>query len=95
MRQEALFAAALEGTPERLSRGHDISAKLEASDAVEAVVIPMVVKEKVSGAVYADAVPGEEARFDPDGIAFLTYTLDSERLSRAAANSPLDMIEIR
>jgi hypothetical protein len=68
-----LFATALDGTPERLSRGHEISARLEASDAVEAVVIPMVVKEKVSGAVYADAVPGEESRFDPDGIAFLTY----------------------
>jgi hypothetical protein len=67
------FSSVLEGSPERLFRGHEISARLEASDAVEAVVIPMVVKEKISGAVYADAVPGEEGRFDPDGIAFLTY----------------------
>ena len=68
-----VLAAILEGTPERLARGNDISHRLEASDAADAVVIPMVVKEKISGAVYADAVPGEEHRFDPDGIAALTY----------------------
>ncbi len=67
------LAAILEGTPERLARGNDISHRLEASDAADAVVIPMVVKEKISGAVYADAVPGEEHRFDPDGIAALTF----------------------
>ncbi|MGH9369307.1 MAG: hypothetical protein ACRD3M_16735, partial [Thermoanaerobaculia bacterium] len=67
------FAGVLEGSPERLTRGNAISGRLEASDAVDAVVIPIVVKEKVSGAVYADVVPGEESRFDPDGIAFLTY----------------------
>ncbi|MGE5278580.1 MAG: hypothetical protein ACM3SU_16440 [Acidobacteriota bacterium] len=67
------FATILDGSPERLSRGNEISRRLEASDATEAVVIPMVVKEKVSGAVYADVVPGEESRFDPDGIALLTF----------------------
>jgi hypothetical protein len=68
-----LLAAILEGSPERLARGNEVSNRLEASDAADAVVIPMVVKEKISGAVYADAVPGEEHRFDPDGIAALTY----------------------
>jgi hypothetical protein len=67
------FAAILDGSPERLSRGNEISNRLEASDAVDAVVIPMVVKEKVSGAVYADAVPGEERGFDPGGIAGLSF----------------------
>jgi hypothetical protein len=67
------FARVLEGSPERLVRGNEISARLSATDAVDAVVLPMVVKEKISGAVYADAVPGEEGRFDPDGIGLLTF----------------------
>jgi hypothetical protein len=72
-RDPNLFAVILDGSPERLSRGNEISSHLEASDAVDAVVIPMVVKEKISGAIYADAVPGEEHRFDPEGIAVLTF----------------------
>jgi hypothetical protein len=67
------LAAVLDGSPDRLTRGNGVSLRLEASDATDAVLIPMVVKEKVSGAVYADAVPGEEQRFDPEGIAALTF----------------------
>jgi hypothetical protein len=67
------LAKVMEGTPERLSKGNTVSGKLEAGDAVEAVLIPMVVKEKVSGAVYADVVPGEEKDFDPEGLALLTF----------------------
>jgi len=67
------FTTILEGSPLRLPRGNEISRRLEASDATDAVVIPMVVKEKISGAVYADAVPGEDHLFDPDGIALLTF----------------------
>ena len=33
----------------------------------------MVVREKISGALYADAVLGEEENFDPDALALLTY----------------------
>ena len=67
------FSRVLDGSPERLARGNEISARLSATDAVDAVVLPMVVKEKISGAVYADAVPGEEGRFDPEGIGVLTF----------------------
>jgi len=67
------FARVLDGSPERLTRGNEISKRLSATDAVDAVVLPMVVKEKISGAVYADVVPGEEGRFDPDGIGVLTF----------------------
>ncbi len=67
------LAAILDGSPERLSRGNGVSRRLEASDASDSVLIPMVVKEKVSGAVYADTVPGEEQGFDPEGIAALTF----------------------
>ncbi|HTO75931.1 MAG TPA: hypothetical protein VMQ61_07630 [Thermoanaerobaculia bacterium] len=67
------FARVLDGSPERLPRGNEISSRLSATDAVDAIVLPMVVKEKISGAVYADTVPGEESRFDPEGIGVLTF----------------------
>jgi len=67
------FARVLDGSPERLTRGNEISSRLSATDAVDAIVLPMVVKEKISGAVYADAVPGEESRFDPEGLGVLTF----------------------
>ncbi len=67
------IAKVLEGSPERLPKGNDVSARLEAGDAVESVLLPMVVKEKISGAIYADAVPGEESKFDPDALAILTF----------------------
>lgn len=63
----------LDGSPERLARGNAVSARLEAGDALEAILVPMVVKEKVSGAVYADVLPGEESHFDPEGLAVLTF----------------------
>ena len=33
----------------------------------------MVVREKISGALYADAVLGEEESFDPEALGLLTY----------------------
>jgi hypothetical protein len=35
----------------------------------------MVVKEKISGALYADGAPGEESRFDPDALSVLTFVV--------------------
>ena len=63
----------LEGAPCRLSPGNEISRRLGAHEPAGAVVVPMAVKEKVSGALYADVVAGEEDRFDPEAIAFLTH----------------------
>ena len=63
----------LEGSSFRLTKGNDVSERLGASDASAAVLVPMVVKEKVSGAVYADCTPEEASRFDPESIAFLTF----------------------
>ncbi|HEX9150309.1 MAG TPA: hypothetical protein VF958_14225, partial [Thermoanaerobaculia bacterium] len=51
-----------EGIPQRLGRGSAVSALLGAADASEAVLVPFVVREKVSGAVYADAVSGNRDR---------------------------------
>jgi len=62
-----------EGVPQRLDAGNDISRALGAADAREAILVPFVVGEKVSGAVYADAAPEERSKLDPDAIALLTF----------------------
>jgi hypothetical protein len=62
-----------EGVPQRLDQGNGISRALGAADAAEAILVPFVVREKVSGAVYADVVPAERSKLDPEAIALLTY----------------------
>jgi hypothetical protein len=59
---------AIAGVPQRLNAGNEVSRALGASDAAVAVLVPFVVREKVSGAVYAD---GEH--LDAEAIAALTY----------------------
>ncbi len=71
--EDGPLARVLEGSAFRLPAGNDISARLGASDASSAVLVPMVVKEKVSGAVYADCTADEASRFDPESIAFVTF----------------------
>lgn len=67
------IAKVLQGEPARLLGDNPISSKIGASDAVEAILIPMVVKEKVSGFIYADCAADEQERFRPESIALLTY----------------------
>lgn len=71
------------GAPLSLPRGNEVSAALGAADAGQAVLVPFVVREKISGAVYADAA-GNGARLDPDAVAFLTWIagLVVDRLAR-------------
>lgn len=61
---------AIAGTPQQLKAGNDVSRALGAPDAAAAVLVPFVVREKVSGAVYADGTRGE---LDGEAIAVLTY----------------------
>ncbi|MDQ5872191.1 MAG: hypothetical protein M3547_08325 [Acidobacteriota bacterium] len=61
---------AIAGVPQRLKPGNDVSRALGAADATAAVLVPFVVREKVSGAVYAD---GAGEALDVDAIAVLTY----------------------
>jgi hypothetical protein len=70
---EGPLARVLAGTPCRLAAANEVSARLSCEDAADAVVVPMTIRDKVSGAVYADAARGEEYRFDPEAIALLTY----------------------
>jgi hypothetical protein len=91
------LARVLEGQPCELPAGNEISQALSAADATRAVLIAMVVKEKISGALYADCVPGEETRFDPEALAFLTFLsglivdrLASRKLKPAPPLRPLE-----
>ncbi len=68
-----LLAKVMTGTAVRLPASNEISTLLRAPRVSDAVAIPMVVREKISGALYADAVLGEEETFDPDALALLTY----------------------
>ena len=68
-----LLSRVMTGTALRLPASNEISTLLRASKVSEAVAIPMVVREKISGALYADVLLGEEELFDPDALALLTF----------------------
>ena len=59
---------ALGGVPQKLGTGNEVARSLGASDAGRAALVPFVVREKVSGAVYADG-----SHMDAEAIAALTY----------------------
>lgn len=93
------LARVMEGTPCRLEKGNDVSERLGCGNAARAVLIPMVVKEKISGAVYADCAPGGEEQFDSEAIALLTFVaglmvdrLASRKLKPAPALRSLDAV---
>jgi hypothetical protein len=68
-----LLSRVMTGNAIRLPATNEISSLLRASKVADAVAIPMVVREKISGALYADAVLGEEESFDPDALGLLTF----------------------
>ena len=68
-----LLSRVMTGNALRLLASNEISSLLRAGRASDAVAIPMVVREKISGALYADVVLGEEGKFDPDALGMLTF----------------------
>lgn len=64
---------AIAGVPQQLKPGNEVSRALGASDAAAAILVPFVVREKVSGAVYADAADAAGEELDSEAIAVLTY----------------------
>jgi hypothetical protein len=62
---EGPLARVMAGIPSRLASSNEVSARLFCGDAADAVVLPMAIGDRISGALYADASPGEESRFDP------------------------------
>jgi hypothetical protein len=69
----SVLARVMEGSASELTADNEVSASLAAEDATRGVLIPMVVKEKISGALYADCVASEENQFDPEALGLLTF----------------------
>jgi hypothetical protein len=93
------LARVLDGVPAELGAGNNISLQLGAADATRAVLVPMTVKEKVSGALYADCVAAEEEAFDAWTLGFLTFLaglvvdrLATRKLKPAPALKPAEAI---
>jgi hypothetical protein len=68
-----LLSRVMTGNALRLHASNEMSSLLRAIRIADGVAIPMVVREKISGALYADAVLGEEDKFDPDALGLLTF----------------------
>ena len=68
-----LLSRVMTGNALRLPGSNEVSSLLRAARVSDAVAIPMVVREKISGALYADVVLGEEGKFDPDALGLLTF----------------------
>ena len=87
---EAAGEAVIEGIPHRLDREAAVIGLLGTADASDALLVPFVVREKISGAVYADAT-GDGDRLDADAVSLLTWVagLAVDRLAlRKLAPSP-------
>jgi hypothetical protein len=96
----SLLSRLMSGTALRLPAANEISTLLRSPRVSEAVAIPMVVREKISGALYADCVLGAEEAFDPEALALLTYLaglvvdrLAARKLKPAPALRPLEAIK--
>ncbi len=68
-----LLSRVMTGTALRLHSSNEMSSLLRATRVADGVAIPMVVREKISGALYADALVGEEEKFDPEALGLLTF----------------------
>ena len=54
--------------------GGSLASKLGAAAPNRAVVVPMVIKDKISAAMYVDAIDGEEDNFDQTAVEMLVFT---------------------
>lgn len=54
--------------------GASVATRLKASSPSRATIIPMVIKDKVAAALYADAVDGAEDGFDRPALELLVFT---------------------
>lgn len=54
--------------------GANLATRLGVGNSVRALLVPMVIKDKVAAAVYVDAVEDAAAKFDGDAIELLVFT---------------------
>src|SRR6185295_20340320 len=54
--------------------GANLSTRLGVGASETAVLVPMVIKDKVAAAVYVDAVSADTGRFDRDAVELLVFS---------------------
>jgi hypothetical protein len=54
--------------------GNNLSSRLGVSGSTKAVLIPMVIKDKVAAAVYVDATQNDVGKFDPTSLELLVFS---------------------
>jgi hypothetical protein len=54
--------------------GANLASRLGVGNSVRAILVPMVIKDKVAAAVYVDAVEDAAGKFDADAIELLVFT---------------------
>jgi enamine deaminase RidA (YjgF/YER057c/UK114 family) len=82
--------------------GQNLASRLGVGNSERAVLVPMVIKDKVAAAVYVDTIANDASKFDADAIELLVFTtgllvdtlairkkIPSPSL-RAAAGNPLE-----
>src|SRR5437762_1781587 len=53
--------------------GNNLSSRLGVSGSVRAILVPMVIKDKVAAAVYVDVVDQDQSKFDPGSLELLVF----------------------
>jgi hypothetical protein len=54
--------------------GANLATRLGVGNSVRAILVPMVIKDKVAAAVYVDAIEDAAGKFDTDAIELLVFT---------------------
>ena len=54
--------------------GNNLSSRLGVSGSVRAILVPMVIKDKVAAAVYVDVTDQDQGKFDPGSLEILVFT---------------------
>jgi hypothetical protein len=54
--------------------GANLASRLGVGHSIRAVLVPMVIKDKVAAAVYVDTTADDESKFDTDAIELLVFT---------------------
>jgi hypothetical protein len=54
--------------------GNNLSTRLGVTGSVRAILVPMVIKDKVAAAVYVDVIDEDKSKFDPGSLELLVFT---------------------
>src|SRR6267378_2400322 len=54
--------------------GNNLSTRLGVSGSVRAILVPMVIKDKVAAAVYVDVIDADQSKFDPGSLELLVFS---------------------